>query len=48
VIAAHHNFLAMMIPRAMADDQWALQSLESMLAHPFRRSLLQEILDAIP
>lgn len=46
-IVAHHNFLAKMIQATLAGDQWALQAVESMLAHPFRPTLLRKTLDAV-
>jgi Ser/Thr protein kinase RdoA (MazF antagonist) len=48
VIAAHHNFLAKMIDAALAGDLWALQAVESILAHPVRLTSLRTILDAVP
>lgn len=48
VIASHYNFLAQMIDAALTGDPWALQSVESIVAHPVRRASLQKILDAVP
>jgi Ser/Thr protein kinase RdoA (MazF antagonist) len=48
VLAAHYNFLAQMIDAALAGDRWALEAVESILAHPIRIASLRRILDAVP
>jgi Ser/Thr protein kinase RdoA (MazF antagonist) len=48
VIAAHYNHLARVILAALAGDRWALESVESILAHPIRVESLRRILDAVP
>jgi hypothetical protein len=47
-IAAHRNYLAQAIDAALAGDRWALESVESILAHPIGVGSLRRILDAVP
>jgi hypothetical protein len=37
-----------MIDAALAGDRWALEAVESILAHPIRIASLRRILDAVP
>jgi Ser/Thr protein kinase RdoA (MazF antagonist) len=48
VLAAHHNYLAQTIDAALAGDRWALESVQSILAHPIRVGSLWKILAAVP
>lgn len=48
VIAAHYNYLAQAIDLAQAGNGWALESVESIVAHPVRLASLHKILDAVP